>query len=98
MELFNGIDSMFSQAFDASQHGFLSGNWDDFTLGINRVAGIVPNAIASNANIITGAIGQSTNNILAPLNYNPSFWILAIGGILVLLIGGFVTVKVLKYV
>lgn len=95
--IFNGIDTIFQSAFDPANHGFLSGSWDDFQLGVNRVAGVLPTAIGNNAEIISKSAGASFNNVLSNLN-SPSFFMIAGIGILGLLIFGYISFKVLKYV
>jgi len=105
MSIFQGIDQFGSllsdkvnSAFDSKNHGFLSGNWDDFQLGINRVAGLVPNVVSNNIDIISKGVGKGLNNTLTPLSYNPSFYLIAGGSILALLIIGYGAIKVGKYI
>lgn len=102
MNVFDSFNHFMGSAFDPNNHGVFSGSWDDFPLGVNRLVGLGPsavtNTITGNLKTYASAIGESSNSILTPLSMNPSFYIIAIGGILVLIIGGYVAFKVLKYV
>ena len=102
MGFIDGIGDLFNAAVDKNNHGVFSGKWD-FQLGIDRVLGIIPTAsahIVSN-NIVTlgTATGTAGTAILAPFNplNNASGPLFLIGGILVIVIGGYVGYKVLKY-
>ena len=92
------IGDIVNSAFDPKNHGILDGNWDDFQLGAQRAGGLVPGIISNNLQTFGKGIGQGANNILSPLSYNPSFYILAGGGILILLMIGYTMIKVGKYV
>ena len=92
------ISDRVNSAFDTSNHGFLDGNFDDFQMGFNRIGGIVPNVIANNVDIISKGAGRGFNNVLNPLSTNPSFYLIAGGSIIALLIFGYASYKVLKYV
>jgi hypothetical protein len=105
MSIFSGIEQFGSlvsgkinSAFDSLNHGFLDGNFDDFQLCLNRVVGIVPNIIANKKGIVTKGTKQGFKNILDPLTYSPSFYIIANGSIIALLIVGYSVYKVRKYI
>ena len=98
MDLFGHLSSTVNSAFSTQNHGFLDGKWEDFQLSINRVFGIVPEVVKNNLKTYGEGIGSFSNSVLSSLSFQPSFWLLGIGGILVLIIGGYVTFKVLKYV
>ena len=89
------------EAVDPNKHGFLSGNYSDFQLGINNVLGIAPRAgndIFNTSIKNTGsAIGSATASVLSPINYSPAGYLLIGGGIIGLIIAGFVVYKVGKY-
>ena len=92
------VSNRINDAFNPQNHGFLDGNFDDFQLGFKRAGGLIPSVISNNIQTISKGVGQGANNILSPLSYNPSFYILAGGSIIALLIFGYISFKVLKYV
>ena len=97
MEVWNNVSHAFQSAFDPNQHGFLS-NWENFQLGVDRVVNLVPhattNSVASTTETLSQAFGKAETTLLQPLTYSPSFYILAGGGILLLLIIGYVLIKI----
>ena len=92
------ISNKVNTAFDANNHGFLDGNWDDFQLGFTRIGGVVPNVVANNVDIISRGASKGINNVLSPLSNNPSFYIVGGIAILGLLIVGYGAIKVGKYI
>lgn len=99
MGIISWIGDEWNAAFDKNNSGFLDGNWDHFQLGVNRVLGIVPHAISNNISVISEGGGKGINNLLQPFNplNNPVGPFFIIGGILIIIIGGYVGYKVLKY-
>ena len=96
--VFNTIGQSIGSAFDGSTHGFLSGNWDDLSLGLKRVAGLPTEIITNNFKTVARGFGEGSGDFLSQLSYNPSFYVIAGAGILVLLIGGYVVYKAGKYI
>lgn len=95
---FHGIDSIVNDAFNKDNHGFLDGRWEDFSLGITRGGTLLPNIAATNIQTVGHSINAVGSEALSNLTSNPSFYLLAGGGILGLLIVGYVVVKLGKYV
>ena len=93
-----GIEHSIHDAFDPTNHGFLDGNFDDFALGFKRATGLVPQAISQGIETVSQGVGRAENNLLSPINNSPAFYIMAGGGIIALVIFGYVAFKVLKYV
>ena len=112
MSFFEGLEQFGSivtnnigSAFDANKHGFLSGNYDDFQLGLDKiigsttkVAGVPFTILENNLTKLGSGIGQGANNILSPLSQNPSFFLISGIAILGLLIVGYGMIKVGKYI
>jgi len=92
------VSNRINDAFNPQNHGFLDGNFDDFQLGFKRAGGLIPSVISNNIQTISKGVGQGANNILSPLSYNPSFYLIAGGSIIALLIIGYSVVKIGKYI
>lgn len=103
MTFLSFIGDTYNSAVDINNYGFLS-SIPNFELGLTKILGIVPNSVTTVAsNQITSystALGTAGTNILAPLNpiNNLSSPLIIGGGIIGLVIFGFVTYKVLKYI
>lgn len=92
--IFNSIGNSIGSAFDKNNHGFLDGEWGDFALSVKRVAELPTQIISENVATFGKGAGEGANSFLTPLSYNPSFYLLAIGGILLLVIGGYLVFKI----
>lgn len=97
-DFFGHLGSLVNSAFDPGNHGVLDGNWGDFQLGINRAFGLPTQIISNNVETFGHSIGNVEQSLLSPLSANPAFYILAGGGIIVLLIVGYTVYKVGRYV
>lgn len=99
--LFNteqSIEHLVNGAFDSSNHGIFDGRYEDFQLGINRAFGLPTSIISNNLQTFGDGIGKASNSVLTPLSSSPAFYILGIGGILILIITGYTVFKVGKYI
>ena len=99
---FNSVAGFFNNASQnatsVENHGMFSGNWNDFQLGTERIVGLIPHATSLAGqdyltNVGVGA-GNFASSLLIPLSSNYSFYFLAVGGILGLLIVGYILMKV----
>ena len=99
MSFIDRIGDIFNASVDKNNHGVFSGQWDYFQLGIDRVLGIVPHAVSNNISTIGTGTGSAVNSLLQPFNplNNPVGPLFIVGGILIIIIGGYVGYKVLKY-
>jgi hypothetical protein len=96
--VFSGVGNLINSAFDSSKHGIFSGSYDDFKMGFNRTAGLIPEAWANNAVTVSQGLGQAGSNILTPLSYNPSFYLIMAVAILGLGTVAYTVFKIGKYV
>jgi hypothetical protein len=94
----HGITNLISNAFDPHNNGFLSGSFEDFSLGVDKASKILPNVISNEITGISQGVANASTNVLGSLTNQPSFYLLAIGGILGLFIVAFVAVKIGKYI
>lgn len=95
---FHGFDSIVNDAFNKDNHGFLSGSWDNFALGITRGGTLLPNIAASNIQTVGHSINTVGSEALSNLTSNPSFYLLIGTGTIGLLLVFYISTKVLKYV
>ena len=56
------------------------------------------NATSQSVATVGQGIGSSIGSVLAPINYSPAGYLLIGGGIITLIIGGYISYKILKYV
>ncbi len=96
--VFANIGRSIGNVFDPANHGFLSGNWDDLSLGLKRAGSLPTEIITNNFKTFAQGAGEGTGSFLSQLSYNPSFYVIAGAGILILLIGGYVVYKAGKYI
>ena len=97
MNLLNNLSHTVESAFSAQNHGIFSGSWSDFQMAVDRVVNLVPHAtsgsLANTTDTVSSAFGRAENNLLSPLTWNPSFYVLGGIGILLLLVIGYGMIK-----
>ena len=102
MSFIDRIGDVWKSAFDPVTHGFLSGSSSDFQMGIDKFVNVLPHAFSNSTSQSIATIGQGVGSgigsVLAPINYSPAGYLLIGGGIIALIIGGYISYKILKYV
>ena len=102
MSFIDKIGDVWKSQFDTVNHGWLSGNGNDFQTGIDKFVNVLPHAFSNATSQSVATIGKGTGSaigsVLEPLNYSPAGYLLIGGGIIALIIGGYISYKILKYV
>lgn len=84
----NGVQNIFGN------NGILSGNYDSLNQGVHRAVNILPDAFGQAANNYLSGVGSGLGGLLGNLSYQPSFYLLVGGGLLVGVIVLYVLIKV----
>jgi len=94
--IFGAVNNGISNA--TTGDGIFSGNWDSINTGVQRAVGLLPHAFSMAGNDYLTKMGAGASNALTSIfgsvSMQPSFYLVAIGGILGLGIVLYILMKV----